>query len=654
MSNYHRFNKSFSAKRAVALVCLLCVAGVAAWAQPTRLYIDTSASTQVALSKVYDGTTVATITVVGTPVGIVEPYTNVSLVAAANYTDPSVGGIKMVVVTYSLAGSDSALYLPPINDTLWASIMPKQLTISGTIIDSSKVYNHSTIANIQRVGTLQGVVAGDNVFPSATARYADANVGVDKPVVITYSLYGGNTMVYSNYILPATDTLTADITPLGLIAPAITLTPSKFYDGTVNCPVLDPGTITGIYSGDEVTYSASAVFLTPDAGENKVVTPVFTLNGPQSFNYTVVDTASTPYHADILPRQLGAQGAVVKTVKTYDGTNNAVVLLPAFPANYVDGETIVLNTTATFDSPDPGTGKTITLHYDLAENIFSNNYIAPDDEVYATNGEIFPATVLDSAFGVFGIEVNPDGYCPDGANTMTCHITQGKPSYYIITYPTDVPDYTQLSYRDTILLSNYNYYIYFPLYDTFFVINFNLPQDFPAGKHTATIVIGNEAGDEIVTTCDFVVNLSNTYIVQVFNDVVSIDNRTEQFNTFQWYKDGKAIEGATLPYYQDPEGYLNGSYSVKVNNEYMVCPLAVYNTPDKSMKVYPNPVVNATQVKIVGSDRDTHVLTLYNSYGTVVLRTTFSGSEYRLDMTSLPQGVYMLSVDDMNTKTVKL
>ena len=112
MSNYHRFNKSFSAKRAVALVCLLCVAGVAAWAQPTRLYIDTSASTQVAPSKVYDGTTVATITVVGTPVGIVAPYTNVSLVAAANYTDPSVGGIKMVVVTYSLAGSDSPCISP--------------------------------------------------------------------------------------------------------------------------------------------------------------------------------------------------------------------------------------------------------------------------------------------------------------------------------------------------------------------------------------------------------------------------------------------------------------------------------------------------------------------------------------------------------------
>ncbi len=648
MSNYHRFNKSFSAKRAVALVCLLCVAGVAAWAQPTRLYVDTSASTQVAPSKVYDGTTVATITVVGTPVGIVAPYTNVSLVAAANYTDPSVGGIKMVVVTYSLAGSDSALYLPPINDTLWASIMPKQLTISGTMIDSSKVYNHSTIANIQRVGTLQGVVAGDNVFPSATARYADANVGVAKPVVITYSLYGGNTMVYSNYILPATDTLTADITPLGLIAPAITLTPSKFYDGTVNCPVLDPGTITGIYSGDEVTYSASAVFLTPDAGENKVVTPVFTLNGPQSFNYTVVDTASTPYHADILPRQLGAQGAVVRTTKSYDGTTDAYVIYPAFPANYIDGETILISTTASFDSPEIGIGKTITLHYNLEENDYSSNYLAPEDEIYTTEGRIIAATVLDSSFGLNGIVSVGTHFCQDDYVELECHIAQGLPSNYTLVFNDAALAQGFSNRHDTIILGG----------ESSFTMGFFIPESCAEGNYSVTIMIYNDAEDELVASWSFEVDMPNTYLVQVFNDVVSIDNTSERFNTFQWFKDGKAVSGATLPYYQDPDGYLNGLYSVRVNagtdDEHMICPIEFDNTPAKSMKLYPNPVVNTTQVKIAGSDRETHELTLYNSYGTPVLKTTFSGSEYRLDMNSLPQGVYMLSVDDMNTKTVKL
>ena len=643
MSNYHLFNKSFSAKRALALVCLLCVVGVAAWAQPVRLYIDSSAATQISSSKVYDGTTVATVTVIGTPMGILDPSHDVTLLASANYADPNVGGIKMVVVEYTLTGSDAALYLPPFNDTMWASIAPKQLTISGTMIDTTKVYNHNTIANIQRVGTLSGVVTGDNVFPSAIARYNDANVGVDKTVTVTYSLYGGNTMVYSNYIIPDPINLTADITPRELYAPVVVLASGKIYDATLSCPVVNPGTVTGIYSDDDVTYSVSASFLTPDVGTNKTVMLTYNLNGTHGFNYFVTDTSTAIYHADIFPRQLGAQGAVVKTTKTYDGTVDAVVVYPAFPANYIDGETIEMNTTATFDSPEIGTGKTITLHYAFVENEFTGNYIVPDDEIYTTDGKIIPATVLDSTFGVFGVEADLDGYCPDGEATMTCHIVQGNPSYYEITYPVDT-DWIRITHRDTIILDG----------ATSFDISFPLPADFPAGRHIALITIGNEAGDEIVVASYFVVNLPNSYLKQVFNDVVSIDNRSEQFNTFQWYKDGKAVEGATLPYYQDPEGYLNGSYSVRVNDEHMVCPLEFSYSPSKDMKVCPNPVVNTTLIKIVGSEREMHVLTVYNSYGTPVLRTTFAGSEYQLDMSNLPQGIYMLSVDDMSAKTVKL
>ena len=95
MSNYHHFNKSFSAKRAAALLCLLCMAGVAAWAQPTRLYIDSTATTQIAWSKVYDGNTSAIVTLVGTPVGIQSTHTNVALQATANYVDAPSSSMPM-------------------------------------------------------------------------------------------------------------------------------------------------------------------------------------------------------------------------------------------------------------------------------------------------------------------------------------------------------------------------------------------------------------------------------------------------------------------------------------------------------------------------------------------------------------------------------
>lgn len=647
MSNYHHFNKSFSAKRAAALLCLLCMAGVAAWAQPTRLYIDSTATTQIAWSKVYDGNTSAIVTLVGTPVGIQSTHTNVALQATANYVDANVGGIKMVVVVYSLVGPDSIHYLPPFNDTLWAAISARPLSISGTTIDSAKVYSRSTLVNVQRVGTLSGVVPGDNVFPSAIARYLDPNVGVAKPVTVTYSLYGGDMLVCNNYIVPPTDTLTADITPREIVAPAVILANSKIYDGSVNYPIVNVDNLTGIYNGDSVTLDVTATTSSCNVGL-RPVTLWYTLHGPQSFNYTIaIDTSITPLLGNILARPLGAQGAVVRTVKTYDGTVNARIVQGAFPANFMDGETVELITTATFDSPEIGTGKTITLHYDLVQNSYAANYSAPDDEVYTTDGKIIAPTVLDSAFGTNGIEVAADGYCPseDDYATMTCHVANGNPSYYVIRYPEESAGWGPEEIRDTLILNG----------ATTFDITFPIPEDFPEGRHTATITIGNEAGDEIVTTRDFFVNLSNKYLVLAFNDVVSIDNNSERFKTFQWYKNGEPIEGATLPYYQFSDA---GSYSVRVNagteNEHMICPININTSEVKSMTVAPNPVMNNTKVKIVGSDRELHVLVLYNSYGTAVLKTTFTGSEYILNMSNLPQGIYMLSVDDMNAKTVKL
>ena len=304
-------------------------------------------------------------------------------------------------------------------------------------------------------------------------------------------------------------------------------------------------------------------------------------------------------------------------------------------------------TTATFDSPEIGTGKTITLHYDLVQNSYAANYLPPDEEVYTTDGKIIAPTVLDSAFGTNGIEVAADGYCPseDDYATMTCHVANGSPSYYVIRYPEESAGWGPEEIRDTLILNGANT----------FDITFPIPEDFPEGRHTATITIGNEAGDEIVTTRDFFVNLSNKYLVLAFNDVVSIDNNNERFKTFQWYKNGEPIEGATLPYYQFSDA---GSYSVRVNagteDEHMICPININTSEFKSMTVAPNPVMNNTKVKIVGSDRELHVLVLYNSYGTAVLKTTFTGSEYILNMSNLPQGIYMLSVDDMNAKTVKL
>ena len=120
------------------------------------------------------------------------------------------------------------------------------------------------------------------------------------------------------------------------------------------------------------------------------------------------------------------------------------------------------------------------------------------------------------------------------------------------------------------------------------------------------------------------------------------------------------IEGATKPYYQDPRGYLDGSYSLLVNkgtaSEQFICPITFINdsTTTKSIVTFPNPVVNTATVKLNGFGSEEHLLTVYNSYGAAVVRTTFNGQEYVIDMTNMPQRTYMINVDGFTAKTVKL
>ena len=63
--------------------------------------------------------------------------------------------------------------------------------------------------------------------------------------------------------------------------------------------------------------------------------------------------------------------------------------------------------------------------------------------------------------------------------------------------------------------------------------------------------------------------LTDGFVHQKWNDVLFVDNNPTngapaadmRFTTFQWYKDGVAVNGATEQSYYEPEG-LNGAYQV--------------------------------------------------------------------------------------------
>lgn len=101
-------------------------------------------------------------------------------------------------------------------------------------------------------------------------------------------------------------------------------------------------------------------------------------------------------------------------------------------------------------------------------------------------------------------------------------------------------------------------------------IDVYVPESIKPGRYK--IKISMMAGKYVKTqVVDMVVNYPASNIYVVWDDVLTIDNSLGLFETYQWYKDGEEIPGATMQYYQEKNG-LDGYYSCLVNGEMYVGP----------------------------------------------------------------------------------
>ena len=128
-------------------------------------------------------------------------------------------------------------------------IAKKDVTIENTAVESTKVYDGTTVATITNTGTLSANYDGDGLqIVSGTAAYDNKNVGTGKTVTFTgFSLTGDQADNYRLVSQPAS--VTADIT-----AKEITLSVSvkdKVFDGTTQAE-LDTVTHTDFVAGDDV------------------------------------------------------------------------------------------------------------------------------------------------------------------------------------------------------------------------------------------------------------------------------------------------------------------------------------------------------------------------------------------------------------------
>jgi hypothetical protein len=202
-------------------------------------------SVTVASSKVYDGTTNASITARSLSGIIGSDDVNLGTSGTAAFTDKNVGTGKPVNITgLSLSGTTAGNYaLNTTSTNTMADITERTLIVSATGVD--KAYDGTTNAT---VNLSDDRVSGDSLTIAYTAAFEDPNVGTGKPVDVTgISITGG--MDQNNYILGNTTTnTTANITPASVsVTVSSSVNPSGYHDS-----VTFTATVPSEASGDVI------------------------------------------------------------------------------------------------------------------------------------------------------------------------------------------------------------------------------------------------------------------------------------------------------------------------------------------------------------------------------------------------------------------
>ena len=338
--------------------------------QPASVIADITAKeitingTTVEPSKVYDGTTAAEITNAGTLSDNYDGENLAIVTGSASYDNKNAGENKTVTFgEFSLTGSAAANYkLIKQPASVTADITVKEITINGTAVKPSKVYDGTTAAEITAVGAPSVNYDGDNLTVSVgKAEYDNKNAGTGKTVVFSgFSLSGSEA---SNYKLSAQpESVTADIAAKKITITGTSVKDSKVYDGNTDAEITSVGTIEGLIKGDKLTVKkGSAAYSDRNAGIGKTVTfSGFSVSGSAAANYELASQPESTF-ASIGAKELTVIDLKVKD-KQYDGTNTAEIDGTPKLSGLVDGDSVqLLNGIPTFD--DVNVGKNIPVSF---------------------------------------------------------------------------------------------------------------------------------------------------------------------------------------------------------------------------------------------------------------------------------------------------
>ncbi|WP_418319282.1 YDG domain-containing protein [Piscinibacter sakaiensis] len=373
-----------------------------------------------AQNKVYDGNTIAIVTVAGLN-GLVGAET-LTTNATGNFDNKDVGSNKIVNVAASLAdggggGIASNYELNPNVATTTADITRRQL--GGTVSAANKVYDGNNTATVTLTG-LTNLVGGETLTITTSGNFDTKDVGNAKPVAAVIVLANGSGGgLAGNYIAPPVGTPRADITPAPLTVTANnaskTFGTTLVFNGT-------EFTTSALQAGETVgrvdLTSAGAASTASVAGGPYPIIPSNARGGTfDARNYDI------RYVNGVLVVNPTALNAVLASIvgnptKTYDGSDAATLS----PGNYAlsgfigSDNASVVQTNGRYDSPNAG-NRTVTVVLTGASFVpvgttDLNNYVLPT----AASG---PGTIVPKPLTVAGISANNKTYDGSVAATLS-------------------------------------------------------------------------------------------------------------------------------------------------------------------------------------------------------------------------------------------
>ena len=251
------------------------------------------------------------------------------------------------------------------------------------------------------------------------------------------------------------------------------------------------------------------------------------------------------------------------------------------------------------------------------------------------------------------------------------YVTTNNPTSYCLDEPVNVTlhDYFDLEYYasqwDSTPSNNITWsriegnQVYIPFY-----------ANMRWGEHTLYFIFGDSIHYR-TEPCSTTVRLNypSSLITILNNKIVTVNIKEESFSSFQWLINNTPIQGAIDPYYYNPDGLSYGEYAVIVNDNYLICALDYngnYTTNSDNLyisilnqndyRITPNPTYGVSTIELINHPHNYnhHHVTLYDLAGRKVLDTYFSGQKFTINLSTLPPQMYLMSVDGIKKKLLKL